>query len=158
MFLWIGLALVGGYYAWKYAHRYPEIPVNADIPTLFNFPPFMLETGKETFSYHLAPEGLTNQQVLNAFGAQDAKIARGHIPIPGVSSVPAFADLWAIHSVYNGPSRTITPAIALQDGGVPAIASNVDSPRQLTALLYASAVNPTTLGKERLISIAAKQA
>ena len=158
-FLLVGLIFVGGLLWWKHATRYPEVPSKADAATLLNFPPFTLQTGKETFSYHLAPQGLTPQQVMTALpGSVEATVTRSRIPIPGPTTIPAYADLWAVHSQYPGPNRTYTPSGALQDLGVPAIASNVDAPRQLAGLLYAAAVNPTTLGKETIIAIAAKQA
>lgn len=165
MFLWLALGLAGAYWWWKSAHRYPTIDPTADALTLLNFTPYTLRPalgpggpqGRETYRYVLAPEGLPAAQVANALG-NTVNLIRKHIPIPGPTTVTAFADLWAVQGLYAGPVRTITPSTLLQDEGIPALASNVDPARQLAAMLYAAALNPTTTGKLVLIPIAAKQA
>lgn len=156
-FFLIGIALVGGLLWWHSATRYPEIPPNADALTLLNFPAYSLQPNKKTFRYLLGPEGLSMQAILNATGATDASIARKHIILPGPTTVPAFADLWAIESVYTGPVRVVTPQALLEEEGVNATVAQVEPARQLAGMLYASAFNPT-VNKLLLVPIAAKQA
>lgn len=154
-FLLIGSVLVGGYLWWQ-SQRYPEVPPNADALTLLNFPAYSLQPNKKTFRYLLGPEGLSMQAILNATGATEASIARKHIVLPGPTTVPAFADLWAVESVYTGPVRVVTPQALLEEAGINATVAQVEPARQLAGLLYASAFNPT-VNKLLLVPIAAKQ-
>jgi len=160
-FFLIGAVVLGiGYLWWQSSHQYPEVPPNADALTLLNFPAFMLRTGKKTFAYVMAPEGLSEMQAQTIggdnFKITGANVTRKHIPLPGPSTVPAFADLWAIEFVYPGPDKVITPASLLQEQGIPEAATQVDPNRQLAGILYATSFNPT-LGKILFIPIAAKQ-
>lgn len=165
-FLWIGLALVGGYLWWWSAHRYPALPANADALMLLNFPAYRLQPnippfGGTTYGYILVREGMSKQAIIQAVGGKDtdteASVARKHIVLPGSTTVPAFVDLWAVESKYTGTDRVVTPQGLLEEQGVPATAAQVEPARQLAALLYASAFNPTTQ-KLLLVPIAAKQA
>lgn len=160
--LLLGFLFVGGLLWWNRAHRFPEMPIQAGIPTLLNFTPYVLQPGKDTFTYGLAPEGLNAQQIINAFAGSAVEtpvIVRAHIPIPGPSTLPAFANLWEVHTrLKNTTTITVSPSSELQEYGVPEAASNVNAPQQLAGLLYATALNPTTIGRELFISIAAKQA
>lgn len=156
-FFLLGLVLIGGGLLWwQSAHRYPEIPPNADALTLLNFPAYPLQPNKKTYRYLMGPEGLSMQSIINATGVEEARLVRKHIVLPGPTTVPAFADIWAVESVYTGPARVITPQALLEEQGVSPTVAQVEPARQLAGMLYASAFNPTT-NKLLLVPIAGKQ-
>ena len=126
-FFWIGLALVGGYLWWRSAHKYPEIPPNADALTLLNFPAYPLASNKTTYRYLMGPEGLSAAQVLNSTpNGKEAVVARKHIVLPGPTTVPAYADIWAVESIYPGPGVVVTPQGLLEQQGVPSTVAQVE--------------------------------
>ena len=153
---------------WAASNRYPKIPENADALTLLNFPPFLAQAGKQTYAYFMTPEGLTEAQMRDSiaktmkldYPGTKLSLYRRHIPLPGPTSIPAFADLWAVASYYTGRTGTMTPDVALQMLGVPEPASHVDPARQLAGILYAAALAPNAtkaLAPAPAILIAAKQ-
>lgn len=167
---------------WAASNRYPKIRENADALTLLNFPPFLVQAGKQTYAYFMTPEGLTEAQMRDSiaktmkldYPGTKLSLHRRHIPLPGPTSilplagqtlvsagqVPAFADLWAVASYYTGRTGTISPDVALQMLGVPEPASHVDPARQLAGILYAAALAPNAtkaLAPAPAILIAAKQ-
>jgi hypothetical protein len=103
---------------WKAA--FPRLPNEdkANALELLDFKPFTLMTGKHTYGLYLAPSGIPEavaKAVLQtpsvAYGpVQAVMIYRSNIPIPGPMTVPVYADLWMVESIYAGPPKTVTPA------------------------------------------------